>query len=291
MTYHLGVFPPSYNPGNAGVLRAFAAAVRSDYVTIHDETRYHDCDVAVIYGGVKRVFKLSMHKASILRQHKGPVLFLERGFLKRGEDIPGPLFGRQDEYFSVGWNGIAGHGDYCTEGVLQDRWDKLALPLQPWRSGPGVVLVCGQVPWDVSVQNSDHVAWCQKVVNDLRIQGYVVHFRPHPYALKRGVDYGVNAPLDMLPLDQSLRRASWVVTYSSSVGVQSVVQGIPTVAYDRGSMAWDVSAHSIQEMKSFRPPDRVAWAARLAYSQWRVDEFQEAWSHVRQWLGHNFRKC
>lgn len=61
-----------------------------------------------------------------------------------------------------------------------------------------------------------------------------------------------------------------VVTFNSNTGVEASFAGVPTIATDIGSMAYEVASHSVAEM--LRRPDRETWAARLAWKQWRREE-------------------
>src|SRR5690606_13462346 len=102
---------PGYNEGNAAVLRAFADAVGAKH---SDDRRYVECDVAVIFGLVKKRNPLSYSKGEIMRRHKGkPLLVIERGFVQR------------ERYYSVGWNGINGKADFVNEDVDEKRWKAL----------------------------------------------------------------------------------------------------------------------------------------------------------------------
>lgn len=58
--------------------------------------------------------------------------------------------------------------------------------------------------------------------------------------------------------------------------------GVPVIACDPGAMCWDVAAHGLDA--EIVRPSRDAWAARLAWTQWTIDEIEsgEAWSHVRR---------
>lgn len=62
-----------------------------------------------------------------------------------------------------------------------------------------------------------------------------------------------------------------VVTLNSSIGVESVLTGIPTVTMDEGAMAWKVSSHDANESLT---PDRRRWLHWLAWTQWSHDEIE-----------------
>lgn len=259
------VFTPHYNEGNRKILEAFASAIGA---TVSDDRKYIKCDVAVIFGMVKKSFAKSHSKQGILDGHKGkPLLVIERGFLKR------------DQYFSVGWGGINGKADFVNEDVSAARWNALGLELKPWRMDTSRnVIVCGQVPWDVTVQDTDHIEWCRTTVKSIQALGGTAIFRPHP-AVASKVNYGVQCPLSYVPLKQDLARCTHVVTYCSNTAVEAVVEGIPSFSFSDMSMAWSVTSHNL--LKAFMP-DRTEWAWRLAHAQWKPSEFAAAWEQVKR---------
>lgn len=84
-----------------------------------------------------------------------------------------------------------------------------------------------------------------------------------------------------LPLAQAFKRFSHVITWNSNTAVEAVIAGVPAVAVDRGSMAWDVSGRDVNAAPP--RPDRRAWADRLTWCQWTAQELADgtAWEAVR----------
>lgn len=264
----VGVFTPAYNEHNRAILLDFADGIPG--VVVHDDRLYRPCDVMVIFGLVKKSFRKSWAKGELLKRHRGPVIVVERGFVRR------------DEYWSVGLGGINGTADFRNAGSPPDRWEALGVECQPWRHKEGPVIVCGQVPWDVTVQDSDHKAWCRATVGAVRQMGLDPIFRPHPYARKRGVDYGVDCPISDRLMAEDLERASAVVTWSSNAGVEAVIAGVPVIAFDKMSMAGPVAGRCLTALRGRVMPDRRQWAADIAYAQWNRDELRSglAWRHI-----------
>jgi hypothetical protein len=67
------------------------------------------------------------------------------------------------------------------------------------------------------------------------------------------------------------------VTLNSSVAVDAVLSGIPSVTMDEGAMAWDVTSHDGEIIK----PPRRDWLHWLAWTQWTWTEIAEGkpWAH------------
>lgn len=168
-------------------------------------------------------------------------------------------FGHTDVFVTLVWNGHGRRGDHrIPEHVTADRWERYGIPLLPWKYGRRVVL-CGQTE-TYSPHWASLSAWYASV--------RATHFRKHPA--------GENPT--GLP-DATDFQDAIAVTLNSSIGVQCVLDGVPTVTMDEGAMAWDVTGHSLDDI---RMPDRLPWAHRLAWTQWSDDEIREGtpWDYL-----------
>ena len=169
------------------------------------------------------------------------------------------------DYVSLVWDGHGRRGNHCVpQTPSMDRWDALDAAIQPWKIGAGAVVLCGQTE-----SYSPHFAspndWYARVV------GYATHFRPHP------AGQNPTSLPDKLDWDDVGR----VITLNSSVGVESVLRGIPTVTMDEAAMAWPVTGH---EPGWTSVGNRTRWCRWLAWTQWRWDEI-EAGEPIRHLFG------
>lgn len=212
------------------------------------------CDLLVLWG-VRRRDWIARQKAA-----GGEVCILERGYLG-------------DRFFwtSVSFGGeLNGRAEF--RGPFHDgsRWEKyFAHLMQPWRPKDGPVVIMGQVPGDQAVRDIDITRWCKLTAEHLKARGHKVVIRPHPKVCAGA------------PLEEVLAGAKMAVTFNSNSGVDAVLAGVPTIAVDRGSMAWDVAGHDLDQEPP--TPDRTAWAHRLAWCQWTMDEMRsgECWAAIR----------
>lgn len=208
-----------------------------------------------------------------LRQRGIPYLVVERAYL-----------GNRFEWFSLGWNGLNGDASFCNANSPSDRWDKHWQDvMQPWQPNPdGYILTIGQVMGDASLGMLDVGQWYRATQKRYAKAGKVVMHREHPdmVAGKKSDPIRPEATLITGPLIDALKGASQVVTYSSNVGVDAVMLGIPTISCSKTSMAWSVTDR-LYEKPSM--PDRTQWAHNLAYCQWLPHEIAngEAWDHLR----------
>lgn len=200
-----------------------------------------------------------------LRAAGHDVLVMERGYL-----------GDRFKWTSLAWNGLNGHAEFPKVDASCDRFIN-NFDLNPWRPPGDYVLIMGQVPGDASLRGRDLQSWyvdAAKVAHT--VYKMPVKFRPHPEALKKG--YKQNIPgvdICKLPLKDSLEFAHVVVTFNSNSAVDAVVQGVPAIAYDKGTMAWEVAGKSIGERVT---PGRQLWAAALAWKQWTIEEINSGFA-------------
>jgi hypothetical protein len=165
-------------------------------------------------------------------------------------------FGDTEKFVQLVWNGHGRRGDHrVPEHANGARWQKYGVPLKPWSKKGKRVVLCGQTA-SYSPTWPDLNAWYRQGTN-------ATHFRTHPA--------GENPTA--LPVTHDFKDTRLAITLNSSVGVQAVLDGIPTVTMDDGAMAWDVTSHSIDAEPV--TPVRQEWAHRLAWTQWTDDEIKE----------------
>lgn len=169
-------------------------------------------------------------------------------------------YGATDDYVSFARNG-RGYRAQWPDIKDPSRWEKHSQELMPWRTGKRIVL-CGQVG-SYSPDWMDETNWYGSIADKC------THFRPHP----RG-----DNPTK-LPLSEGWDDVKCAVVLNSSVAVQTVMCGIPTVTMDKGSMAWPITGHSLDDI---RTPEREEWCHWLAWCQWSHDEITEGlpWDYL-----------
>jgi hypothetical protein len=200
------------------------------------------------------------------------VLVMERAYLNDRES-----------WLSLGWNGLNGYATFNNSYVPSDRWRKYwQHGLKNWvKPNSNRVLLCGQVLTDQSLADcEDYNLWLNETIMYLNSKGYEVVFRPHPLEKI----YVITSPCILSKekdFYNDLKMCKCVVTWSSTVATQAVYNGIPTVTFSKGSMAYDVSSHSLDQLDY--TCDRTLWGIRLAYTMWNIDELSSgvAWDFVR----------
>lgn len=216
-------------------------------VEIIDRNRQREipkCNLLVLWG-IRNQDAIKLQKG-----RSDEVCILERGYI-----------GDRFVWSSVSFGGgLNGRGRF--HGPLEDprRWQKhFSHLMKDWEGKPnGYALIMGQVPGDTAVANVDLNAFYKLAANAMAKQGMETRFREHPRFH--------NKPR---PIADDLAGAQCVVTWNSNSGVESVLNGIPVIAMDIGSMAWEVAGH---EFAPPPKPDRTEWAHAIAWKQWTKDE-------------------
>lgn len=176
-------------------------------------------------------------------------------------------FGDPGNWVSLVLGGHGRRGDHRVPEIRDaSRWERYAVEVLPWRRRGGRTILCGQTetytPRFATVDD-----WYAGVVCGC------THFRPHPAA-----PAWPTGPAAPLPTTDSWDDCRLAVTLNSSIGVATVLAGIPTATMDEGAMAWEVTSHAPDTIVT---PDRTAWLHWLAWTQWTYDEIREGLPWLR----------
>jgi len=257
------------------VLRAFHEGCGASKTLVTD-WHYEPSDIAVIFGVYKSRVPVSWPRGRIFSQQRNnnlDVIVLETGYINRGDG--------ENHHYAAGFNGLNGRADFRAVGMPDDRARLLGTSLKPWRAKGNHVILCGQVPWDASVDHSDHLSWLSATSQELqkRTKRKVI-FRPHP--LVKHLDKIIESKWTTGPLADALEGAHAVVTFNSNAGVESTILGVPAICMDEGSMIWNIGSRTLNEIENPKMLDRAQWLNDLAYKQWTLDEMRAglAWNHL-----------
>lgn len=196
-----------------------------------------------------------------LRSAGHEVLVMERGYI-----------GDRFKYTSLGWNGLNGYAEFPNyEDSECNRLPELDIELKPWKYGGQYALILGQVPNDASLQGKNMVPWYQAQAAAIGDHYKIpVLFREHPDIKKRGLRQNVKGlERSSGTLQEALSNALFTVCYNSNSSVDSIIEGVPCVVGDRGSMAYELCSKSIYNLVR---PERAQWLRSLAMKQWRIEE-------------------
>lgn len=194
-------------------------------------------------------------KGEELRKKGHEVLVFERAYL-----------GDRFYYTSIGWNGLNGHADFRLSG---NESLKGGFELKPWHDGEYIVIM-GQVSGDASLKGQNmtviYEEWAKNAEKHYNIP---VYFRAHPNT-RRG-NFRPNIPHIEGDIDTVLNNAHLVLCYNSNSSVDAVLNGVPCVAFDAGSMAYEVTGRAVCDRIK---PNREQWLSKVSNCQWTPKEIE-----------------
>jgi hypothetical protein len=279
------------------VLHSFAKGCGGDITTSNN---VNDYDCAVIFGSYK--------KKRGRPQHQGKGKIIESGipYIQLETQLIGrPIDTAIHNEFRVGVNGFLwDDAKWGFEHIEDDRSKKVFErngydPDVPWKQDGEYILLCMQKVGDASLRDADVFEWTENTVNDIRKHtDRKIIIRPHPLYRKSSLHNTLKEKVlnvsnthwqetDLLKdgfvsIQEQLQKAWCTVTYTSGSGIDAVINGIPNIACDTGSMVYDVSSKDIAEIENPYRGEKKEWTNRIAHCQWNIDEFEsgECWKHV-----------
>lgn len=287
-------------------LEAFADGIHAsgDSVTLIDSLTYAACDIAVIFGDVrdaKHKEKRMRLKAEVKGRH------IHRGLIVIDTAILTRSTTRGASYRRIGLDGILrGEGDFCNAFRPADRWEKISrdagLAMQPWKEDGEHILIALQRPVDASLKSTPsrrpekYRQWVLNTVEQIRgAADRPIHVRPHPASMTQADEVAWlsalrrDLPGNIVWSDHAagfadiLKDCRVCVTFNSGAGVDAALAGVPVLAADTGSFAWEIALHDAASIETLLRPDRAQWLNNLAYAEWSLEEMREGlpWRHLK----------
>ena len=90
-------------------------------------------------------------------------------------------------------------------------------------------------------------------------------------------------------INQDFKNAWATITYNSSPGVASAIEGIPLFVTDNTpkiSQAFDVANTDLSQIENPKMFERQHWIEKLSMSHWKFEEISNgsAWKHMRNFI-------
>ena len=155
------------------------------------------------------------------------------------------------ENVAISWNGFNGLGYFCLQELDYDRlWNYIRKDeILPWSSGTKYLL-CDQV--DNGRSNISLENWKRRITVPYKSRSHISRNPP--------------------PLKTDLQNLKATITFNSTVAIESLLYGVPTVAYDEGSPVYSFVGHKESDIVH---PDREKLFHILANCQWHYDEIEQ----------------
>ncbi|MBO9669754.1 MAG: hypothetical protein J7485_04475 [Sphingobium sp.] len=242
------------NRGGGGnpVIRAFATGAACRLAYAEDEPEVL-CDIPVVWGVLR-------DSDRILTQAKAQGLhffYIDHAYFDRGHGNSYRITRNRYEAGSV-------------RKVNGDRLTALNLDVHPWRKNGRSIIVCPPTEYFAAAHNC--ADWLETTLAALRLETdrpIIVREKPKP---------GQSS----VPLPRALEEAHALVTHSSNVAIEAACLGTP-VFVSPASAAAPIGETDIGRIETPHYPDRNAWLAHLAYSQYAIAEIRDgtAWNILK----------
>ena len=133
--------------------------------------------------------------------------------------------------------------------------------LRPWRKSGNSILVCPPTQYFSKYHRASN--WLEETIEQLKLytnRPIIVRHKPTP-----------SNP--SVPLLQQLDNAWALVTHSSNVAVEAVLDGVPAFVSDRSACA-SLGNTDLRNIDSPHYSDRDLWLANITHSQFSIEEFR-----------------
>lgn len=165
-----------------------------------------------------------------------------------------------------------------TQNRILSTWDQQRqdqyfsnIEIKPWRGLQGSYILASPPSDSVDYIFGQAHAWfdhaCQQAESLLKLPVVIRHKSPRIYLDSNGQIIRKEQVHHKQSLQEQMGGAALVITYTSSIAIDAVLQGIPVHVHLRSS-AWPVSS----KLQSFQEPPRTAWVSSLCASQYHTRE-------------------
>jgi len=223
----------------------------------------------------KDIFRKILNR---LKKYKIPIAFFAVGCFYRNKKFQPNRFP-----YLTSFNEQLYDGDFIYDEILpSDRWDKLNIKLKPWKMDGNFIVVAHQ---HFNYFEKDRVRIFKKVISRLIDANQKIIIRFHPAVRKeefKSVEpykniKNVKISIGDHPVEDDLKDAKCLITYDSTICVDSLINGIPIILYGE-QIAKCMASPNIHDLKY---PDRQPWFNWLAYQHWDSSELC-----TKQWFDY-----
>jgi hypothetical protein len=151
-----------------------------------------------------------------------------------------------------------------------ERWKALGIEIKPWRDdGLHILVACQSDFWHERHGDGSAGQFAHRVTSELQ------EHTLRPIITRGKPIQGHKEP----PLSEHFKDCWAVVTHSSMVAAEAVLNGIPAFMLSDSALR-SVSLRGVEQIEApYRPSGRERWAGVLADNQWTLDEIKagDAW--------------
>lgn len=297
--YYSGIPKKNSKSEKRDVLEYFHMGVQDGQSVEVEDPIWQPSDLAVIQGWIRECDQ----KASHLRFRK-TVIDNQKRIGKHTLAVDSNLFlyrdpGNTKKYLRFSMDGIfPTTGCYFDKEIQPERWDQirkdLHIELKPWTLKGKHILLCLQRNGGWSMGDYNVMDWCHNTIEEIRkYSDRIIKVRPHPGDKKAKEYLKLDLPgvkiSEGVSILEDFRKAWATVTYNSSPGVASAIEGIPVFVTDpdyKKSQAADVCNISLSQLENPLRPDREEWIQKISMSHFNFEDLKtgKAWNIIKNYL-------
>jgi hypothetical protein len=303
VSYLSGIPPKNKNLEKPAILQNFTKGVNrtGDTGILHNKMDLIPCDVALIQGFTHEHGKRQPHL-----QLRSRVIDFQKSNNNKTLIADSNLFLYADtsnpfHYLRYSFDGVFKNtGFYFDKDIDSTRWKKISqdtgLILKDYRTNGKHILICLQRNGGWSMRGLDVMEWCRTTIKKIKEHtDRPIIVRGHP-GDKKAFDYlKLDLPnvtisnTKVKSIKDDLKDAWATITYNSSPGVASLIEGVPVFALDPDpnySQYSEIANHSLKRLEDPKMYDRQEWIERISMSHWKFSELQsgEAWQFMKNYV-------
>jgi len=264
---------------------------------------YTPCDLAIMFGSWKADRKGHHLVRLSVAKNAEAFLVIETPLLNRLTDS-------LNTEWRVGYNGfLSGEAGFPQLGETEAKQRMLEkeVTVPDWNyNEKGHIVLALQLPGDASLHGDDIMDWAYNTMMSIReYSDRKIILRTHPLMSDRGYQAHLFHLLGRLTFSKfknytlslgnerswskDLENAYCTVTYSSGLAIDSIMNGVPTIACDSANFAYKISSQLIEEIENLKIAPELTkqkWLQNLVALQYSEDEMVSglAWEYIRQML-------
>jgi hypothetical protein len=266
--------------------------------TVIKSNSIYQCDLAVIQGWKKSSSADSPHN-----EFRQKIIDHQLSSGNHVLTVDGNIFNYKSKnvFFRYSIDGIfANTGYYFDDEVDPKRWERIKetsmCELKPWRKNGRHVLVLLQKDSGWTMETISNLDLLKNTINTIRKytdRKIVVRVHPSDAAkMPKYTDVCNDLCVDLSKTNHilyDLDNAWCSITFNSSPGAVSVIEGIPTFIMDpnwKRSPAADVGNININNIEDPMMPERQSWIERVSMSHFSVEDIQDGllWNKTLQYF-------
>ena len=162
------------------------------------------------------------------------------------------------------------------------RFDDFKIQLKHWTKAKGEILIINQLVGDSAIVPTNPYEWLEKtIVKIKKITSKKIIIRDHPLQLdidKKKMQNIVNQYKAKLSNNKiiynDLSSAEVCITFSSGSAIDALSAGVPVIAADKRSFAYEICENKLDKILNPTKQDRTKLFKSLANIHWEFNEIQ-----------------